>query len=348
MIEARSLFCVSLLVIAWSPASALQDVCASLEDPSCTPMDEEISLLQVRVELQPFVEEIDKSVIVVPAIARSAPVLGANVGQLAPPKLELLEQASSSGMLTSWEQAFKEDPNLFQGCSKVFVDVGSNRGTHVRKLFEPEKYLGCPYLAVFNDSFGTSRSRPFSETGICAFGFEANPRWTSTLHEIEKAYAAQGWRAKWFAPAAVSNETGSIEFFLESNHSHSDWGASVVKQGESSVSVKVPALDLSSFMQQLKEHSSPGYKLMKMDIEKAEYVVLPALLQKNLLCEGSLDKLTIEWHEVSEDEVGANRTRLQVEDTTKCGRHRATIVSELDDESYLEDGMPLPVHTMGK
>jgi len=264
-------------------------------------------------------------------------------------ELDMLQGAStgtSIGMLSTWQDAFKDDPALFDGCSKVFVDVGANRGTHVRKLFEPAKYPTCPYLAVFDQSFGTSRSKPFSETGICAFGFEANPRWTSTLKQVEKAYTAQGWRTKFFAPTAVSNESGSITFWLNDvKGEHSDWGASMEKLTPLAKAVQVPAIDLSGFMQELSAHSLPGYKLMKMDIEGAEFIVLPKLLERNLLCESNLDKLTIEWHErvLNADEVpGANRTRQRAMSLAKCGGQPATMVVDLDDESYLDDGMALP------
>jgi FkbM family methyltransferase len=197
----------------------------------------------------------------------------------------------------TWQQAFKEDPTLFEGCSKVFLDVGSNRGTHVRKLFEPEKYSGAPYLRMFDEGFGEARSGPSSETGICTFAFEANPRWTSRLQEIEKAYAAKGWRAKWFAPTAVSDSSSNLTFYLNDQAgASSDWGASMVKEHEWSKAVQVPAIDLSGFMEELAAHASPGYRLMKMDIESAEFLVLPTFLDKNLLCKNVLDKLTIEWH----------------------------------------------------
>jgi len=279
-------------------------------------------------------------------------------GKVAPEKqeLDMLQGAStgtSNGMLSTWQDAFEEDPGLFDGCSKVFIDVGSNRGTHVRKLFEPAKYPTCPYLAVFDQGFGTSRSEPFSETGICAFGFEPNPRWTSTLKRVQEAYTAKGWRTKFFAPAAVSNKSGSVTFWVHTDKDdHSDWGASMEKvtnekenQRHPQKAIKVPAIDLAGFMQKLSAHSLPGYKLMKMDIEGAEFMVLPKLLETNLLCKSNLDTMTIEWHgrNLNADEVpGAERTRQRAMSPMKCGGQPATMVVEFDDESYLNDGMALP------
>ena len=69
-------------------------------------------------------------------------------------------------------------PQDFFNCTKIFLDLGANRATHVRKLFEPLKYKGAKYLRVFNEFFGRAayRSKPSRHTGICAFAFEANPR----------------------------------------------------------------------------------------------------------------------------------------------------------------------------
>jgi len=254
--------------------------------------------------------------------------------------------SAGSKFLSPRQGAFYHDPKFFEGCSKVFLDIGSNRGTHIRKLFEPEKYPGSPYLEVFDQAFGPLRSGPSSETGICAFGFEANPRWASRLQEVEKAYAAKGWRAKWFATTAVGNAAGDSTFWLNDKAGqNSNWSFSVIKMADDSHPIKVPVVDLSEFMQYLTAHASPGYKLMKMDIEGGEFVVLPKLLENHLLCTNGLDKLTIEWHEyhLAEDQrPAAAKTRLQVESPAKCGGQPSTIVSDFDDESFLNDGMPLP------
>merc|ERR1719440_507102 len=97
--------------------------------------------------------------------------------------------------LSTWDDALNLNPAMLEGCSDIFMDVGANRGTHVRKLFEPEKYPDSPYLSIFNATFGSPehRRKPSAETGICAFGFEANPRQVDNLKAIEKAYAKKGW-----------------------------------------------------------------------------------------------------------------------------------------------------------
>lgn len=250
--------------------------------------------------------------------------------------------------LRTWQQAFKEDPSLFTGCRSIFLDVGSNRGTHVRKLFEPWKYPFCTYLDVFDKGFGVeeTRTRPFNQTGICTFGFEANPRWSSTLQELEKAYTAQGWRVKWFAPEAVSDTKGSLNLWKNDDGANSDWGFSMRKYNPNATEVSVPAIDFSAFIEEMHKNAPSGYRLMKMDIESAEFTVLPKFLTKQLLCKDVLDTITIEWHDRSlqtnASKEQAKQLETAVNSSSKCKSGPSTTVLPFDDESYLDDGMSLP------
>lgn len=241
------------------------------------------------------------------------------------------------------------EPALFAGCTKIFLDVGSNRGTHIRKLFEAQKYPESKYLKMFDEAFGPKemRSKPFAQTGICAFGFEANPIWTSTLHRIEQAYRAQGWRVKMFTEQAVGNSTGTLVMWDNNHLANSDWGFSSVKTVPDATEVDVPRIDFSTFIEIMHKNAPSGHRLMKMDIEGAEFSVLPRFLDKQLLCKNVVDTMTIEWHDrffEGDKAHQAQRKRLesQVESSTKCSSGPSTSVKMIDDESYLNDGMPLP------
>jgi FkbM family methyltransferase len=269
--------------------------------------------------------------------------------------LQARSEQSSTGLL-SWKDAWDAEPNMFDNCSNVFVDVGSNRGTHIRKLYEPEKYPRAKYLKVFDAAFGPEqfRRQASSKTGICAFGFEANPRWTSRFREIEAAYSKHGWRAKWFAPMVVSNDTGDATFWLNNKGAKSDTAASVInhkirnhKHVDARHSVTVPTVDFANFIDALSKHALPGYKLVKMDIEGSEFDVLPHLIERSLLCEGSINKMTIEWHfrflMSDESSKAAREIKREVLSGDRCSPKRDTQVVQIDDESYRNDGMPLPV-----
>ena len=64
------------------------------------------------------------------------------------------------------------------GCFHVYLDVGSNVGVQVRKLFEPSFYPGAPFVNVFDKEFGPVEARRKS---VCAVGFEPNPHHTKRL-----------------------------------------------------------------------------------------------------------------------------------------------------------------------
>ena len=46
------------------------------------------------------------------------------------------------------------EENFLDGCYHVYLDVGSNIGVQVRKLFQPKEYPNAPALEVFKKSFG--------------------------------------------------------------------------------------------------------------------------------------------------------------------------------------------------
>ena len=49
--------------------------------------------------------------------------------------------------------------NLLDGCYHVYIDVGTNVGIQIRKLFEPEKYPDANVHQVFDIKFGNVTER---------------------------------------------------------------------------------------------------------------------------------------------------------------------------------------------
>ena len=64
------------------------------------------------------------------------------------------------------------------GCHHVYLDVGSNVGVQVCKLFQPSYYPNAPFLTIFDKEFGPVDER---RTSVCAVGFEPNPHHTKRL-----------------------------------------------------------------------------------------------------------------------------------------------------------------------
>ena len=137
---------------------------------------------------------------------------------------------------------FVESINFTDGCYHVYLDVGSNIGVQIRKLFEPHLYRrGAKILGHFEDALGPWKER--NQSSICAMGFEPNPqhtkRLTGALYSqivevfftdiaymissckisifcravLQRKYRACGWRVYFHAETAVGNKHSRTQFF---------------------------------------------------------------------------------------------------------------------------------------
>ena len=253
--------------------------------------------------------------------------------------------------------------NFVSGCKFLFLDVGSNRGTHIRKLFEPHLYETAPYLKIFDGMFGNAsfRSQPSSVTGLCAIGIEPNPRWAQRFTQIEKAYHTMGWKVKWLRKG-VSNCTTNITFWGDAAGKSSDVGFSTSHKDSKKIKtvwvpVSVQTVVFAELLEKIHLTIPDSKKLIKMDVEGSEYEVLEQMLEKQLLCKTRIDKMSIEWHlnklmgeyNVKFDQKTVERYRhieQKLGNGGSCSEGEATEVTGLDDESFFMDGRPLPAGPM--
>jgi FkbM family methyltransferase len=264
--------------------------------------------------------------------------------------------------------------DMAHGCQHVFLDVGSNRGVHVRSIYEPDKYplmsnFWSQALAKskFYEMYMNISSGKHPASNVCTFGFEANPDFTSRLHALEEAYQEKGLRARWFN-LAVSDSAGNLTFYREplgeqlsgELASNSSTGSALAMRGM--LPTTVPTIDFYQFMQdnivnrQIPDKSVPATVVMKMDIEGAEFKVLPRLLQQGLMCKGhGIDAMTLEWHEgrdpvtyawghdgISGPGVGPKAIALHKQVSSQVGGCQPTDILDIDDEIDAFDQLPLP------
>ena len=115
------------------------------------------------------------------------------------------------------------------GCTAAYVDVGTNIGVQIRKLFEPHKYRGSEGTRVFEQNFG-----PPPHCDVCAIGMEPNPRHAARLRRLERQLTrAQAPVAILLAAAATAD--GQARFVIPAvfDGAHEDWGArSPVQHGQ--------------------------------------------------------------------------------------------------------------------
>ena len=255
-------------------------------------------------------------------------------------------------------------------CTHAYLDVGTNIGVQIRKLYEPHKYRGASVLPIFADHFGPHRCR------VCAIGIEPNPRHNDRLVRLQTVLRRAGAPVIVLRGVAATTQTGVLQLARarDVKDRYQDVGASAAPsqgnfQVEPNVSVGsrsqvlVRTLDLSELIARVSRlvKKRDGKLLMKMDVEGSEFTLIPALALSGTLC--AIDTMFIEWHHryyqgrdverVVEglrltnqtDGKGALSKFLNLMPTA-LGKAletcRGTKVITLDDESYMNDLQPWP------
>ena len=136
-------------------------------------------------------------------------------------------------------------------CEHAYLDVGTNIGVQIRKLYQPHLYPDATIERLFSVMYGEA-----PRCTVCTVGLEPNPRHEARLVELERRLV----RAQ--APvvilrAAAATEDGTLDFYLPAafDNATSDWGASLVKHKRTvgytgavrqlEVQVRVEAVDLA-------------------------------------------------------------------------------------------------------
>ena len=278
--------------------------------------------------------------------------------------------------LSPAERLELEYSNILDGCYHVYLDVGSNLGIQVRKLFEPSLYPKAKINRYFNILFGndTVRKHELKENDkyICAVGFEPNSKLSSYLKEIETSYNKCGWRVKFLTETAVSDHYESAQFYSDGEYHKYEWGGGILPHAlirtakDDSVNdnyAKVNVIRLSDFLKYVvgkrripvvdkKSSRKPPRVVMKIDIEGSEIETIP-----DILFSGGFEHINIlmmEWHafiqikeerkqatEILENiiESMSNYSRVMEDE---LGRKHAFRLLNVDDETYHTSKYDLP------
>lgn len=224
------------------------------------------------------------------------------------------------------------------GCKHAYLDVGTNQGVQIRKLFEPQRYPMAKVLPIFKSAFGAAGLG----CSVCAIGFEPNPALQERLDHLTKRYQAVG------APVlilrgAASTFDGRLTFSGFTDPKGVLAGSTFGARAAAST-VAVRAIDLARVLQRVMRHlDAKARVVMKLDIEGSEYNVLLALLTSELVCH--VDELLVEWHPKKctvcpglADAARASLHQLKSRRTDCMTRFRA-----FDNEIYWNDSQPWPV-----
>ena len=262
--------------------------------------------------------------------------------------------------------AIREDDDRIQNlllshkCKHVYLDVGSNIGVQVRKLYEPEKYNMSTVLSHFDNAFGKA-----PRCHVCAIGIEPNPRHRSRLATVTERLTAMGAGVA-FIDAAAGTTDGIVDLQLGARKSpFEDAGASINGVGsfKGSHTFTVRQVRLSRIIALVRRRLAPsGRILMKLDVEGSEWTILPDLMVNGSLC--SLHAVFAEFHEFAF--AAASRARRKTDRIQSAG-YRAmkralvaareelasslsacfgTKIDTIDDESYVHDQKPFPTSSV--
>jgi len=225
---------------------------------------------------------------------------------------------------------------MAESIKAIYLDLGSNNGVQIRKFFEPALYPEAPVLPLFDKHFGPSSERclPGELTGLCVLGMEPNPVHAFRLSKLAQAYRAKGWYVH-FYPFAASNADGTAAFNINRTSEFEDWGAQLTLMQKEIVQVRT--VNFASFLKSL---PTGMVRLMKMDIEGAEWEVMAALEKNLLLCKCFINEAYVELHNFGDATQWARpKTMEEIQKTLQqqvCWSGHSSFI-EMDDETYLHD-----------
>jgi len=172
----------------------------------------------------------------------------------------------------AWKKTERTEPKC------IFIDLGAADGNTFAKFLE-------------ND-YGPVKDCPSGKWE--AFLLEANPQFTKELNSLQENFPGQ---VHSLAEHAAFSCEGTTSFFIDADATHNHWGSSMMsdapdakKSGD--VKVTVPMLNV---VQLIAENVRPDdWVMLKVDVEGAEYNLIPCLAQFSEA--GMVDRMYLEEH----------------------------------------------------
>ena len=184
-------------------------------------------------------------------------------------------------------------------CEHLYLDVGTNRGIQIRKLYEPSLYPDAKLPKYFNEYFGEFSTE--SRRKVCTIGFEPNEKWDSTLLGIEEAYKRQGFHVIMFTSTAASLNGANVPFYrvkrVVSMKDNIEASATLFDyKSEDRQSSKTGSVNFVSFVKLFVNEFRKAGKVvvMKMDIEGWEYELIPSMVVGGGIC--AVNFAFVEFH----------------------------------------------------
>jgi len=252
--------------------------------------------------------------------------------------------------------------NPLDGCLHVFIDLGSNRGLQIRKLYEPHTFPLAPIQPLYQRFFGSSEDRNLQE--ICSVSVEPNSKHAAHLKKLSEAYATCGIKVLVYE-AGVGHKDMKLRFApfnsLLGHEVGHDGSARLIHDDESVEdftethfhdNVEVEEVEVMRFARFITdvvakrklpisaEVVTPRV-VIKADIEGAELKIIPDMLITGAL--DNVDNLHMEWHGEASYRQGREPAMISklapaitaIADLSKReGIEHQLEVEEMDDETY--------------
>merc|ERR1711971_1320241 len=244
-------------------------------------------------------------------------------------------------LLEKLPKSEEKEENPLDGCLHVFVDLGSNRGLQIRKLYEPYLFPLAPILPLYQKYFGAPETRNLQE--LCTVAFEPNPQHTNHLKSLAANYSTCGIRVLAFTETGVSDKDAVGSFapdltFMEMDIVHG---------------MTARFLPSEQTLDNLKEtHALGGSEVVPIKMMRVAKFITDVVATRKLPLSAKVtkprvvDKLHMEWHGVQGP--GFTRTGDEPEMIDKLaeavsslskvtidlGLEKQVLVEEQDDETY--------------
>ena len=212
--------------------------------------------------------------------------------------------------------------------------------------YNSHKYHDAPIVSLFNSEFGRIEDRKH----VCAFGFEPTSKWTPRLTRLNTNLTSQGYGVVIFTETAVGTSNGQATFYVDNlpgewgGAKNNAWASSLIQHNPKMKASTVGLLRLADFLQLYiyKRNGADQHSkiIAKIDIEGAEYEVIPDVIKQKALC--GIDRIIAEIHPFllsrkSPQWMSRNSflrfMNTTIEHTPGC----KTVIIDFDDESYRVD-----------
>jgi len=260
-----------------------------------------------------------------------------------------------------------ECKNFLDGCRHVYLDMGTNTGIQIRKLYEPHLFPNASVLPIFDKFFGPQGERDLGS--ICTVGFEPNIMHNDVLLELEEQYQGCGWQVNIALATGVGIEEKDVDYvykkvwpgepgvammdplggmgrFLDDgNYAKDIVEGTIFKVRQIRIAEFINGVVATRRLDDGGPNEYPPSVVMKLDVEGRELDVVPDLVMSGAL--QHIDHLHVDWTKDEwTDESLVDQLSGAMSVLTTLARNRrlahTTEVVPLDDESYWDFKGPLP------